>query len=61
MGELGTSFSFTVLIKIRKKSGHPILNYSFIILLTALEVAHGEFPKWYASSDVRGTKKRISL
>jgi hypothetical protein len=44
-----------------KKKGDSTLNYFLIIFLTALEVAHGEFPKWRAGSDVGGTKKRISL
>ena len=59
----GTPFSFTVLIKVRRKYGHPTLNYSFIILLTALEMAHGETPRWRAGSANRleCTKKRISL
>jgi hypothetical protein len=33
---------------------HPTLNYSFIILLTALEMAQGETHRWRASSDVGG-------
>ncbi|MBW2662123.1 MAG: hypothetical protein JRD93_09080 [Deltaproteobacteria bacterium] len=39
------------------------MNYSFIILLTALEMAHGETPRWRAGSANRleCTKKRISL
>jgi hypothetical protein len=52
------SFSFTVLIKVRrkKKSGDPTLNYSLIILLTALEMGQGEFPRWRAGSDVEVRK-----
>ena len=47
----------------RYNEGHPTLNYSFIILLTALEMAHGETPRWRAGSANRleCTKKRISL
>ena len=39
------------------------MNYSFIVLLTALEMAHGETPRWHAGSVNRlgCTKKRISL
>ena len=43
----GIPFSFTVLIKVWRKYGHPTLNYSFIILLTALEIEHGETPRWH--------------
>jgi hypothetical protein len=37
------------------------LNYSFIILLTALEIAYRETSRWRAGSDVGGTKKRTSF
>jgi len=33
-----------------KEKGDPTLNYSFIILLTALEIAHGETHRWRAGS-----------
>lgn len=35
-------FSFTVL---KKRGGNPTLNYSFIIFLTALEMAQEETPR----------------
>jgi len=40
-----------------------MLNYSFIVFLTALEMAHGDTPRWRADSANRleCTKKRISL
>ena len=38
----------TVLIKVQIKSGHPTLNYSFIVFLTLLEMAHGEIHRWRA-------------
>ena len=47
----------------RYNEGHPTLNYSFIVLLTALEMAHGETHKWRGASANRleCTKKSISL
>ena len=47
----------------RYNEGHPTLSYSFIVLLTALEMAHGETHKWRDGSANRleCTKKRISL
>ena len=61
--ETWTSFCFTVLIKVLKKRGDPTLNYSSIVLLTALEMTHEETPRWRAASANRleCTKKCISL
>ncbi len=60
---LGKPFSFTALIKVLKKKEDPTLNYSFIVLLTALRMAHGKTHRWRDGSANRleCTKKRISL
>jgi len=46
-----------------EKEGRSRIELSFIILLTALEIAGGEFPRWRVGSANRleCTKKRISL
>ena len=46
-----------------EKEGRSHIELSFIVLLTALEMAHGETFRWHAGSANRleCTKKRISL